>query len=107
MGVFVSCLLRKGTRIHPGVVGNLFPARCRIEDDGCFLASDTGSKSGAATEDYSRIQVMVSFPGLLDDMGYLAKAGKSCFVLTANGGVDRHVAPNISPAASWWLPRRD
>ena len=85
MGVFVSCFLRKGTRIHPGVVGNLFPARCRIEDDGCFLASDRGSKSGAATEDYSRIQVMMPFPGLLDGMGYLAKAGKSCFVLTANG----------------------
>ncbi|VEH70868.1 Uncharacterised protein [Arachnia propionica] len=69
----------------------------RIDDDMCFLVSDTGSEPRIATENHSHIQVMLSFPGLLSGAGFLVEESNSWFVLTADGRIDRPVTPHDLP----------
>ena len=76
------------------MVGNLFLVFFRVENDFCFTASDAGSEPGTVTENHSHVQVMMSLPGFLGIAGFFVEAGESCFVLAADGGVDRRVAPD-------------
>ena len=93
-GALVVYFLCKGVRVRPGVVGNLFLVFFRVENDVCFPASDAGSEPGTVTENHSHVQVMMSLPGFLGLAGFFVEAGESCFVLAADGGVDRRVAPD-------------
>ena len=73
----------------------------RIDDDMCFLVSDTGSEPRIATENHSHIQVMLSFPGLLSGAGFLVEESNSWFVLTAGGRIDRPGTPPEPPGGEW------
>ena len=91
--------LRKGVRVRPGVVGNLFPVFYWVEDDGCFLVSDAGSEVAVVAENHSHVQVMVSFPGVLGFAGFLIETGNSWFVLTTDRRIDRRVTPHDLPGS--------
>lgn len=94
VGIFVSYFLCKGVPVRPGVVGNLFLVFFRVENKVCFPLSDAGSEPRIVTENHSHIQVTMSLPGYLGIAGFFVEAGESCFVLAADGGVDRRVAPD-------------
>ena len=85
--------LCEGGWVCSGVLGCVFSVFCRVEVDGCSVVFDVGGEVGAVAEDDAYVEVVVSFPGFLGGPGFFVEAGESCFVLAADGGVDRCVAP--------------
>ena len=77
----------------------MFLVSYRIDDDMCFLVSDTGSEPRIATENHSHIQVMLSFPGLLSGAGFVVEESNSWFVLTTDRRIDRRVTPHDLPGS--------
>lgn len=86
--------LCEGGWVCSDVLRGVFSAFCRVEVDGCSVVFDVGSEVGAVAEDDAYVEVVVSFPGFLGFAGFFVEAGESCFVLAADGGVDRRVAPD-------------
>ena len=91
--------LRKGFRVHYSARGSVFLVFYRIDDDVCFLVSDTGSEVAVVAENHSHVQVMVSFPGLLSGAGFLIEESNSWFVLTTDRRIDRRVTPHDLPGS--------